>query len=100
MRTKKQPRLVTSIVTLALIISVCGTFTFSRRALAQSGNDKTAAQRTARNIDANYPILSRYAVDITQLALNGKLEAPHGLEAETERVIGSLSKSNRTTCMH
>src|SRR5207302_1593467 len=63
------------------------------QAAAQSNKDKEAAtQLQARETsNANYPMLSKYATDLTLLALRGKLETPRDHEADVARVIASLS---------
>src|SRR5438309_3862189 len=78
---------------MAPLVSMCASFMFSSHAAAQSNKDtETASQLQAREItDPNYPMLSKYATDLTLLALRGKLETTRGPDADVARVIASLS---------
>ncbi len=83
MKRKTHAPAITWITTLALLVSMCASFMFSSHAAAQSNKDKEAAtQLQARETsNANYPMLSKYATDLTLLALRGKLETPRDHEA-------------------
>src|SRR6266404_7670799 len=83
---RKQAPITTWITTLALLISMCAGLTFSQRTSAQK-IDREVASRT----DAKYPLLSKYATDLTLLALNGKLDKASDRDADVARVIKSLS---------
>ena len=91
MRTKKHTSVVTWIVTSALLISMCATFTFGPRTIAQSIERKPTGQREWPSQNADYRVISRYATDLTRLALSGKLELPRGYDSSVARVIASLS---------
>src|SRR5437016_8411460 len=93
MKRKTHAPAITWITTLVLLVSMCASFMFSSQAAAQSNKDKEAAtQLQARETsNANYPMLSKYATDLTLLALRGKLETPRDHEADVARVIASLS---------
>ena len=88
---------ITWITALALLVSMCASFMFSSHAAAQSNKDKeTAAQIQAHETsDANYPVLSKYATDLTLLALRGKLETTRDHDADVARVIASLSAPSK-----
>ena len=89
MKRKNAP--VTWITTLALLLSMCASLTFSQRTAAQSG-DVPASQSAERDqAGVNYPTLSKYATDLTLLALRGKLETIRGHEADIARVVASLA---------
>jgi|SRR6266850_297345 len=94
MMKKKNAPAVIWITTLALLLSTCASFTFNQRTAAQSAN-RFPAQREVVT-DKNFPLLSRYATDLSLLALRGKLETPRGHEADIARVIESLSTSGKT----
>jgi len=69
---------------------MCASLTFSQRSAAQSGKETTGRQK--REVaDSKYPLLSKYATDLTLLALSDKLEPVRGYEASIARVIASLS---------
>src|SRR5260370_35886550 len=92
MKRKTHASAITWITTLALLVSMCASFMFSSNAAAQSNKDKETTQLQARETsDANYPMLSKYAADLTLLALRGKLETTRDHEADVARVIASLS---------
>ena len=66
-KRKSHAPAITWITALALLVSICASFMFSSHAAAQSNKDKeTATQLQARETsDANYPMLSKYATDLT-----------------------------------
>src|SRR4051812_5503185 len=79
--------LTTVITTVALLISMFASMTFSQRSAAQVDPSLT-------NKGANeFPVLSKYATDLTRLAAAGKLEATREHEADVARVIASLSSA-------
>src|SRR5215831_4428458 len=85
--TRKYAPATTVITTVALLISMCASLTFSRRTAAQVDVPLT-------NKEANeYPLLSKYATDLTKLAIAGKLELTHDHDADVARVIASLSSA-------
>ncbi len=92
-RTTHTP-VVTWFTTLALLVSMCASLSFSQRTTAQSNEPSQASQRDARSqATADYPALAKYATDLTQLALQGKLEPANGHDADIARVITSLSRA-------
>jgi ATP-dependent Clp protease ATP-binding subunit ClpA len=72
----------------ALLVPTAAGISFSRSVHAQSSDPSLTA---AKN---NQSALSKYAVDLTQLAAEGKLEALMGFDAEINRVIATLSNSS------
>src|ERR1041384_1571542 len=88
MRTKKATA-ITYITTFALLLSVCGSL-LTQHTAAQSG--KATAERT----DVRYPTLSKYATDLTLLALRGKLPRTNERDVEIDRVIASLTRTEKT----
>ena len=93
MKTYKHTPTVTWITMVAVLVSMCASFSFGRRASAQSSeeNQSTAQRETHGATDSQYPALSKYATDLTLLAHRGKLEPARGYEANVARVIASLS---------
>src|ERR1041384_5895990 len=88
MRTKKATA-ITYITTFALLLSVCGSL-LTQHTAAQSG--KATAERT----DVRYPTLSKYATDLTLLALRGKLPRTNERDVEIDRVIASLTRTEKS----
>src|ERR1041385_187276 len=88
MRTKKAPAL-TYITTFALLLSVCGSL-LTQHTAAQS--EKATAERTS----VRYPTLSKYATDLTLLALQGKLPRTNERAADIDRVIAGLPSAQKT----
>jgi ATP-dependent Clp protease ATP-binding subunit ClpA len=82
--TRRYAPATTWIIILSLLISLGASFTFSRRAVAQSKPDSETG-RTA----VTYPQLSKYATDLTLRALEGKLDTIRNRDAEVARVIAS-----------
>ncbi|HXI61482.1 MAG TPA: S8 family serine peptidase, partial [Pyrinomonadaceae bacterium] len=66
---------------------MCASLTFSQRTSAQSDTPLVS------DGGSDYPVLSRYATDLTQLAVAGKLQTNHERDAEVARVITSLSSA-------
>src|SRR3989440_1245248 len=87
---KRNAAAITWITTFALLLSVCAGLTFSQRTAAQS--EKANAERT----DVRYPNLSKYATDLTLLALQGKLPRTNERDADIDRVIASLTRTKKT----
>src|SRR2546422_1069773 len=69
MKKIKRIPVVTWIPLVAVMASMCTGLSFGRHTSAQSSQSEI---RTAAN--DKYPTLSKYAADLTLLALNGKLE--------------------------
>ena len=90
----KRTPVVTWITIAAVLVSMCASLSFSQRSAAQSGKATTIRQQQDAN--TKYPILSKYATDLTLLALSGKMEAVRGYEASIARVIASLSTTAKT----
>src|SRR5207253_26404 len=78
MKRRKQTLVVKWITTIALLVSMCASFTFSQRTTAQSSQGTKSAGQRDPSVQGNtdYPVLSKYATDLTQLALEGKLDPP------------------------
>src|SRR5437588_7874485 len=91
MKMKKRKAPVTAwITTLALLVSMFAGLTFSQRTSAQKTNREITSQA-----DVKYPLLSKYATDLTLLALNGKLDKASDRDADVARVIASLSATSK-----
>src|SRR6266404_3343350 len=100
MNMMKRTPVVTWITTAAVLFSMCAGLTFSRGTAAQNGSDRLPTGReTLAAVDVKYPTLSKYATDLTQLALDGKLELGHGLEARVDRVVASLATPTKAPLM-
>src|SRR5258706_5677916 len=96
MEKMKRTPVVTWITIAAMLVSMCASLTFSQRTTAQSDKKRTAPQNSARvAADNRYPILAKYATDLTLLALTEKPEAARGYEANIARVISSLSTTTK-----
>src|SRR5258705_9489995 len=93
MKRKKHP-FVTWYTISALLVSFCAGLVFNRPTAAQSNEpSQSASQRDARSqAPSDYPSLAKYATDLTQLALRGKLEPAPGRDADVARVIESLGR--------
>src|SRR5690349_956712 len=72
----------------ALLVPTAAGISFIRTTHAQSSEASLTATKNSQSA------LSRYAVDLTQLAAQGKLEALVGFDAEINRVIATLANSN------
>src|ERR1051325_9829587 len=90
MKRKHAPAM-TWLTTLALLVSMCASLTFNQRTSAQSNQEVKQLNQT----DVSYPVLSKYATDLTLLALQGKLEKSASHDADVARVIASLSAMNK-----
>ncbi|HEY0348276.1 MAG TPA: S8 family serine peptidase, partial [Pyrinomonadaceae bacterium] len=86
MKRKHAPA-TTLIIAFALLVSMCAGLTFSQRTSAQSNTPLVG------DSVSDYPVLSRYATDLTQLAVAGKLQTNHERDADVARVIASLSSA-------
>src|SRR5215471_6907733 len=78
--------ITTVITTVAILVSMCASLTFSQHSAAQSD----AAETKTGN---EFPILNRYATDLTRLAAAGKLDAIRDRDADVARVIASLASA-------
>src|SRR5436305_1637019 len=87
---KRTPPVITWITTFALLLSMCATLTLSQRTAAQS--EKANLEQSA----VQYPNLSKYATDLTLLALQGKLPRTNERDADIDRVIASLTRTKKT----
>src|SRR5260370_26445726 len=93
MRRTNAP-VVTWITIAALLVSMSASLTFSQGATAQSDIKRTGAQSESRDAtDNRYPTLSKYATDLTLLAISGKHEPSY--DANVARVIASLSTTTK-----
>src|SRR5437667_3911092 len=97
-KNMKRTPLATWLTITALLVSACAGLTFSPRTRAQSGEKRTTTE-TFSAADNKYPTLSKYATDLTLLALSGKLEPARGYEAHVARVIESLSATTKAPLM-
>src|SRR5258708_6890026 len=96
MKTMKRTPVVTWITVAALLVSMCASLTLSQRTTAQSGKERTARERQELvAADSKYRILSKYATDLSLLALSDKGEPIRGYQVSIERVIASLSTSTK-----
>src|SRR5438876_824044 len=95
MKRQKHTPIVTWFTASALLLSLCAGLVFNQRTAAQSNEpSQSASQRDARSqATTDYPALAKYATDLTQLALQGKLEPAHGRDADIARVIESLGRT-------
>src|SRR5712692_1692482 len=94
MKRQKHAPIVTLFTASALLVSVCAGLAFNQHTAAQSNEPSQSASRDARSQAASdYPALAKYATDLTQLALRGKLEPAHGRDADIARVIESLGRT-------
>src|SRR5260370_25761352 len=80
--------LVKWISVFLLLICLTASVPFNRRTTAESiKDDESASQRDWRGrADVDCPILSRYATDLTLLALRGKLQPADDHDADIARV--------------
>src|ERR1051326_4448478 len=90
MMKKRNSPAITWITTCALLLSMCASLTLGQRTAAQSG--KPDPEQSA----LQYPNLSKYAIDLTLLALQGKLPMTNERDADVARVIASLANAERT----
>src|SRR6266436_7508351 len=95
MKTKRTPFVIWIIVAVVLVSMFAG-LNLSQRVTAQSGKERTARE-SQELVAANtkYPILSKYATDLSLLALSDKAEPIRGYQVSIDRVIASLSASTK-----
>src|SRR5436190_8214910 len=72
------------ITALLAIIALTASFCLSR-----------SLRIASADVQLHYPLLSRYATDLTALAQQGKLERTSGHGAEIRRILNSLSENTR-----
>ncbi|MDX6383441.1 MAG: ATP-dependent Clp protease ATP-binding subunit ClpB, partial [Blastocatellia bacterium] len=89
-KTKRTP-VATWLITATVLVSMCASLTFSQRAKAQFEKKTQSESRSAS--DPKYPTLSRYATDLTLLALGGKIEPSS--EPGVANVIASLANTTK-----
>src|SRR5207237_7684800 len=96
-RTMKMKRkyapITTLIITFALLASMCAGLTFSQRTSAQSNSLRV------NDSVSDYPVLSKYATDLTKLAVAGKLEISREHESDIARDIASLSSAAKNAAV-
>src|SRR5439155_21169063 len=80
---------------LILLICLCAGLPLNQRTTAESNNEIASQRNWRGQTDVDYPALSRYATDLTRLALRGKLDLPHEHDADISRLIKSLSTATR-----
>src|ERR1700720_3385283 len=85
-----------------LLISLCASVPFSRLTIAQAIKDEaSSSQRNCRGRASAdcpipyFPVLRRYATDLTLLALRGKREQAADYEPDIARVLASLATSTK-----
>lgn len=90
MKMKRVPAtpVLTGLIMASLLVPAAAGINFSHTTHAQSSETSLTASKHSQ------PQLSTYAVDLTQLAAQGKLEAVVGLDAEINRVIAVLASPN------
>ena len=81
------------ITALALLASMSMGLVFSRHTAAQSTHHYNSQTAQA---DPKYPNLSKYATDLTLLALQGNLPRTNERDADIDRVIASLAGAQKT----
>src|SRR5918911_2401678 len=91
-KTKKSPTMAW-IATLSLMVSVCFGSTMGSIIRAQAHGSAAPSGAAKPKAEASYPVLSRYATDLTALARQARLEAVRGHEAEIRRVAALLSNN-------
>src|SRR5438445_13882454 len=82
---RKYAPITTLIITFALLASMCAGLTFNQRTSAQSNSPRV------NDSVGDYPVLSKYATDLTQLAVAGKMEISREHESDIARATASLS---------
>src|SRR5260370_32955186 len=92
MTRQKHAPIVTWFTASALLISVCAGLVFNQPTAAQSNESgQSASQRNSRGQAASdYPNLAKYASELTQFALRGKLQPARGRDADIARLTGGL----------
>jgi hypothetical protein len=96
MKKMKRTPVITWITVVAVLVSMFAGMTLGQRATAQSGKERTARDRQALiAADPKYPILSKYATDLSLLALSDRVEPIRGYQVSIDRVIASLSTSTK-----
>src|SRR6266516_1715070 len=90
MEMKKTKRSTTAaiIATLSLVVSICVSRTGR---IVSADSEKGSTRQNAANSAKRYPLLSRYATDLTRLARQGKLETISGHRAEIRQLLDALS---------
>src|ERR1041385_5161191 len=89
MKNRNAP-ITTWITIFALLLSMCAGLTLSQRTAAQS--EKPNPEQSA----LQYPSLSKYATDLTLLAVQGRLPRSNERAADVDRVIASLTRTEKT----
>ncbi|HMF56398.1 MAG TPA: hypothetical protein VK619_08650, partial [Pyrinomonadaceae bacterium] len=94
MRVNKRSPLVSLLIAFSMLLSVCSGAIIGKNAGAQSASGSAQPGATAKRRNS-YPLLSRYATDVTRLARQGRLEPVTGRDAEINRTIRILSNEER-----
>src|ERR1041385_1105866 len=89
MKNRNAP-ITTWITIFALLLSMCAGLTLSQRTAAQS--EKPNPEQSA----LQYPSLSKYATDLTLLAVQGRLPRSNERATDVDRVIASLTRTEKT----
>ena len=93
MKVTNQPRVIRQLITLALIASMSGIALLSGHANANVKTNRESAAAVKR-VTNTYPNLQRFALNLTKLALLGKLESVKGYDAEINRTVETLANSS------
>src|SRR3989454_3771762 len=88
MKKTKHSTTAAIIATLSLVVSICVS---STGRIVSADSEKGSTRQNATNGVKRYPLLSRYATDLTRLARQGKLEPISGHRAEIRQVLDALS---------
>jgi ATP-dependent Clp protease ATP-binding subunit ClpB len=87
MGTKKHTRSFAWLTSISLMFSLVGGTLFGGRAHASSNGDSARKQASKQQ----YPVLSRFATDLTELARHGRLELGDNNDAEIDRLARILA---------
>ena len=94
MKRIKHRRVTAWLTCLSVSLSLCTGILVGDRANAQSAQNARSLNARAALSKAGYPMLSRYATDLTQQASEGRLEPVKGHDIEISRIIDVLSSDS------
>src|ERR1041384_1681265 len=89
MRNRRYVTLVVWVATLALLVSAGTIFIVTQQTHAKITQD------SKRFTLSRYPLLSKYAVDLTELISRNKLDRTASHEAQVGRLIAKLSDNEK-----
>jgi len=95
MRTRKLAPIYSWIIIACLLASLCTSLTLTPRSAAQT-NKLNKSASPVEQTESWYPLLSKYATDLTGRALKEDLSTARVHEADVARVITNLSLSTKT----